>query len=516
MVQSNWRRVKDIFHEAVALPPEQRAVFLDQACQTNEAIRGEVRALLEAETGKLPFLEKPLLTQGFAADAPLKPGDRLGAYQIERELGAGGMGRVYRAVRADGLFERVVAIKVLKHGLDSKNLLVRFQKERQILAHLNHPNIARLYEGGVTEEGWPYFVMEYVAGVAIDRYCRDRWLTVRQRLDLFREVCDAVHYAHRHLVIHRDLKPANILVAESGAPKLLDFGIAKLLNPPSVQSLTLTELGNLPMTPEYASPEQVRGESVTTSSDVYALGVLLYELLTGKRPYSLTGQTAEAVRRIVVEYQPLKPSIAVMGEPPSSDPAAQSPEKRRTKPGPIRQDLAKLRRALVGDLDNIVLMALRKEPERRYHSAEQFSGDLGRFLRGLPVLARKETWTYLTAKLIARYRIAMFAAALAFLLLLAFTAIVGFQHQKVKREQVRATRISEFLKGIFAGTSPFDTGGEKVTALWMLEQAANRGSAPILSKSPIYRPNSTSRSVVLSRSSGSSKNRCRSLNGRFR
>ena len=325
---------------------------------------------------------------------------RLGVYRLIREIGHGGMGTVYLGVRDDDAFQKRVAIKVLKRGMDTDSIVRRFRHERQILASLEHPFIASLLDGGSTPDGRPYFAMEYVEGQPIVDYCDTNRLDTPARLALFRHVCTAVQYAHQNLVIHRDLKPANVLVMADGTPKLLDFGIAKLLNPElGGQTLVPTAPGLQLMTPEYASPEQVRGEPVTTASDVYSLGVLLYELLAGRLPYRLTSRDQADIVRIVCESEPIRPSTAITQidhdwageEPATGEPAHESGEvaKRNRR---VTVDVDRLRRQLAGDLDNIVLKALSKEPQRRYASVDQFSEDVRRHLAGLPVMARKDTW----------------------------------------------------------------------------------------------------------------------------
>src|SRR5579859_6566970 len=358
-----WEQVRDVVDAVLDLPPEARAPYLDQAC-TDPTVRRYVESLIYSCERAGNFLDDPaaamheeILTEPAAG---AWKGRRLGAYQVIEPIGEGGMGEVYRAVRADDQYQMQVAIKLVRRGFDSRLTLARFKAERQILANLDHPNITRLLDGGATEEGQPYLVMEYVRGIPLDDYCDQHKLTVTARLELFRVVCAAVQFAHQNLVIHRDLKPGNILVTEDGVPRLLDFGIAKLLNPEYFQAQLVTKGDWSPMTPEYASPEQVRGETITTSSDIYSLGVLLYHLLCGCRPYRQTTTSWLDVGRQVCEEDPEKPSTAVFrARQPSSgaanDEAAVSPEAvgqaRRTKPD-------ELRRRLRGDLDSIVLKAL--------------------------------------------------------------------------------------------------------------------------------------------------------------
>jgi serine/threonine protein kinase len=348
------------------------------------------------------------------------PSEPVGPYRLLREIGRGGMGVVYLAVR-DDMPQRHVAVKLVHRGMAVGEILERFQRERSALAALSHPNIARLLDAGTTAAGEPYFVMEYVEGRPIDEYCDARRLTLGERLRLFRHVCAAVHHAHQNLVVHRDIKPRNILVTADGTPKLLDFGIAKLLNP-ALGALgdAPTETGLRVMTPEYASPEQVRGEPITTVSDVYSLGVVLFELLTGRRPYRLRTRVWKELERIICEEDPERPSTAIShvddGAGSSASAGDDASGSGETSPGPAssrtpeviglarRERPVRLRRALEGDLDNIVLKALRKEPQRRYLSADQFAEDIQRHLDGLPVAARPDTLGYRASKFVGRHR----------------------------------------------------------------------------------------------------------------
>ena len=371
---------------------------------------------------------------------------RLGVYRLIREIGHGGMGTVYLGVRDDDAFQKRVAIKVLKRGMDTDSIVRRFRHERQILASLEHPFIASLLDGGSTPDGRPYFAMEYVEGQPIGDYCDTHRLDTPARLGLFRLVCTAVQYAHQNLVIHRDIKPANVLVMADGTPKLLDFGIAKLLNPElGGQTLAPTAPGLQLMTPEYASPEQVRGEAVTTASDVYSLGVLLYELLAGRLPYRITSRAQADIVRIVCESEPIRPSTAITqidregaGEaPPTGEPAHESGEvaKRDRR---VTVDVDRLRRQLAGDLDNIVLKALSKEPQRRYASVDQFSEDVRRHLAGLPVMARKDTWGYRTTKFVRRNRAIVGAGVTTFVVLVAGVIATTWQARVARAERARA------------------------------------------------------------------------------
>lgn len=402
MNPERWHQVKQILADVILLDPAERSTSLDRVCGADLELREELRSLLSShEQAGTGFLEDPAV-QSVYVPPPTRAGRRIGAYQVVSEIGRGGMGEVYRAVRADGQFTKDVAIKLVGGGLDSTLVRERFRNERQILASLHHPNIAQLLDGGTTEEGVPYLVMELIEGEPIDAYCNARGLRIADRLQLFRLVCGAVHYAHQHLVIHRDIKPGNILVTNDGVPKLLDFGIAKLVESGGKSGETL----NQALTPEYASPEQIRGESITTATDVYSLGVVLYRLLTGRSPYAVETRTPLQLAQVVCEKDPERPSTAV-GRPPGKNESEQL------------QSPAKLRRELAGDLDNITLKALRKEPERRYASVEQFSEDIRRHLEGRPAIATPDSFLYRSRKFVLRNRFGVGAAVVLAL------AIVG-------------------------------------------------------------------------------------------
>jgi tetratricopeptide (TPR) repeat protein/predicted Ser/Thr protein kinase len=403
-----WREVKDLFDRAVERPEPERAAFLDAEGRRDAALAADVVRLLEAHEEAGEFLERPAVEQLRLSSPPLETPARIGPWEIERELGHGGMGTVYLASRSSDGFRQAVALKVVRRGMDTEFVLERFRGERRILAGLDHPGIARLLDGGSTESGAPYFVMEYIDGRHLLEDARERDLPVRERLRLFLAVCDAVAYAHRHLVVHRDIKPSNVLVTADGVPKLLDFGLAKLLTPDADGADGRTETALRLLTPDYASPEQVRGEPVTTATDIYSLGVVLYELLTGKRPYRVTGRSPEAIARAVCEEEPARPSAAAS--------------------------------ALRGDLDNVVLMALRKEPDRRYASVEQFAEDIRRHLDGRPVAARKDTLAYRAGKFIGRHKASVAATAAAILLLAGAAVTALEQAREARRERAAAER----------------------------------------------------------------------------
>ena len=415
-------------------------------------------------------------------------GRRIGPYRLERLLGRGGMGAVYLASRVDEFEMRQVALKVLKRGLATGDLVRRFQHERQVLARLDHPNIAKLLDGGTTAEGVPYFVMDYVEGEPIDRYCRRHRLGVRERLELFRKVCSAVHVAHQNLVVHRDLKPANILVGVDGEPKLLDFGIAKPLDAGS-RAPALTVSGIQPMTLAYASPEQVAGEAITTASDVYALGVVLYELLTGRPPYRTPRERWLDLAQAIQTQQPRKPSTVVVLEPPRQGKVAElevdlEPEVRD---GPSGRGASprEIRRRLAGDLDQIVLAALAKDPGRRYPSAEQLSADVRRHLEGLPITARKLTFAYWAGKFVRRHKVETALVALVLAAILGFSAAAWKLNNRAVFEQEMAEQVASFLVDLFSASRPDESKGEEITAREILDRGRQqikrfRGSQPRL------------------------------------
>ena len=446
-MKSNRQHLKELFHAAVELAPHDREAFLRTNCAKNDELHREVSALLAAHESAGDFIQQPAMVDvGLIANGEQPntnaavTGQQIGSYQIIRELGRGGMGSVYLAARADESFDKQVALKLIKRGMDSDAIITRFVMERKILANLDHANIARLIDGGTTEDGLPYFVLEYVEGTTITRYCDQHTLNTAERLKLFRQVCAAVQFAHQNLIVHRDLKPSNIIVTEEGAPKLLDFGIAKLLSEATSAEATATIARVL--TPEYSSPEELRGLPVTTSSDVYSLGVVLYELLSGHRPFNFENRTPEDVARLITASQPIKPSVVITRietERHADDPTqiSRTPEAiGRARDGTID----KLRRRLVGDLDNILLKALRKEPERRYASVQEFSEDLRRHLEGLPVLARSDTLSYRASKFIKRHKASVAAALIVALTLLSATIVTGWQARVARLGRARAER----------------------------------------------------------------------------
>jgi len=477
MDPDRWQQVKELFEAARARVPTVRDAFLEERCADDPDLREEVQSLLQAHEAAGPVDRAMDRMSASFRRQPLTEaleGRRIGPYTLVDELGYGGMGRVFLAERADGQFDQQVALKLLGVAFPSPEATERFLAERQILAALSHPHIARLFDGGVTEAGQPYFVMEVVEGQRIDTHCNTHRLSIRERLRLMLDVCDAVQSAHQKLVIHRDLKPSNILVTEGGQVKLLDFGIAKLLDPETIlsQEAPRTRTGRLPMTPNYASPEQVRGTDVTTASDVYQLGIVLYELLAGRRPYSVEDKAPSDVEHIICEDEPDPPSAAVIG------------------PGDISDGIstpAELRKTLRGDLDTIVMKALRKEPDRRYDSADQLAEDLRRFLDDHPVSAHPDRWTYRAGKFAHRHRGGVVAAAVIVLLLIGYGVTITWQSQRTQaaldraqHEAQKSEQVTNFLVGMFERADPYQSAGpaarlgDTLTTRELLDQGAAR------------------------------------------
>jgi serine/threonine-protein kinase len=475
-------RVEDVVAAALARPAGERPAYLDSVCDGDPSLRRSVESRLAAYAP----------TDRAAASSPSGPaahipagedvaGRRVGAYRLVREIGRGGMGVVYLAARADDQYRQEVAIKLMRLGRDTGVARHRFHTERQILADLDHPGIARLLDGGVSEEGLPYLVMEKVDGVPVDQYCEERRLSVPQRLELFLDVCAAVHYAHQRLVVHRDIKPANILVTADGHAKLLDFGIARLLPSDSDTDQTATVVQLL--TPDYASPEQILGGTITTASDVYTLGVLLYRLLTGRHPYGFPTRQPHEMARVICDVEPERPSTlaeALRGDPGGA-PAAGAGSQQAS-----RGSKAGLR--LKGDLDNIVLMALRKDPARRYSSVQQFADDIERHLRGLPVIARPATFRYRASKFIARNGVAVAAGILITLSLLSGIVATAWQARAARLERAKSDEIKDFLVDILNYSNPVlnvsGKTGHATTLTEVLEAAATRLDSEEFSRQP--------------------------------
>ncbi|MFI5181480.1 MAG: tetratricopeptide repeat protein, partial [Thermoanaerobaculia bacterium] len=463
-----YGRLRELFHDAVEQSSAERERLMASLAGSDLDLVSELRSLLEAHDAAGEFVGDGLAVHRQAFDEEVGAslvGRRLGAYRLERLLGRGGMGAVYLGRRVDESFDQQVAVKLLRPEIASPELVRRFRTERQALAYLKHPNIARLLDGGTTEDGLPFLVMEYVAGMPLEEHCAARCLPIAARLALFTTICGAVEEAHRHLIVHRDIKPANILVDADGTVKLLDFGIAKLLEEGSDQTRPLTRAAGY-ATLAFASPEQLTGGAITTATDVYALGVLLYRLLTGHHPYELDGTTQPEAARIVCEVLPPPPSKVVLsaGEPPAG-----IPEPRR------------LARALAGDLDQIVLRALRKEPSRRYASVADLSADVDRHLAGLPVSARPDTMGYRLRRFVRRHRVAVSAATLVSLGLvgglMAYARKAQLARAEAARaevERVKAEQVRIFLGKMLASPDPASGTGRSVTVAEVLDAASGR------------------------------------------
>lgn len=465
-------RVAEAFDRIVDEPASRHPELLERHCGEDPQLRREVASLLRAHRaseGSIDRLDLARAAALLAWDEDRGAIERAGPYRLIAEIGRGGMGTVYLAERVEGGFDQRVAVKLLKRGMDSDAIVERFVTERRILASLEHPRIARLLDGGLAEDGRPYFAMEYVEGETLLSWCDRRRLPLAGRLELFERICRAVQHAHARLVLHRDLKPANILVTADGEPKLLDFSIAKLLAESGGDEAAVTAAGRRPMTPEYAAPEQVRGEPVTVATDVYSLGVILYELLTGWHPYAGAAASRGEVEHAVCATRPPAPSAALTGEQGREDAATRGAR------------LDRLRRRLRGDLDTIVLKALAKEPERRYASVEALAEDLRAYLGGLPVKARPETLSYRVRRFAGRHRAAVATGAAAVLALVAGLALALWQARIAQQERDRAhleadraLRVESFLSGLFEASNPGESRGEEVTTRELLERGTER------------------------------------------
>jgi serine/threonine protein kinase len=485
-----WQRIEALMDEALDLEPGDREAHVRKRADGDEELIAQVLKMLAASDKAETFLDNTNRSDLEAALARMSSAveeesdgdpelERAGPYRLIRKLGRGGMGQVFLGVRDDEAFKRYVAVKIIRRGMDTDDILKRFRVERRILASLNHPGIAQLLDGGATDDGVSYFVMEYVDGDPITKYCDENRLSLPDRLKLFQKVCASVHYAHQNLIVHRDLKPSNILVTRDGNVKLLDFGIAKFLNPDLTgYTLPMTREEQRVMTPEYASPEQVRGNSLTTASDVYQLGVLLYELLTGQRPFTFQTRVQGEIEKIILEQAPEKPSTMIsrvetsVGEVvEGSSPEAVS-SKRRTALGNLRKQLS-------GDLDRIVLMALRKEMDRRYQSADQLQLDIGHYLNGRPVSAQDDTLGYRAGKFVQRNKIAVSAAAIVMLLLVVTTVVAVYsasvterQRQQIALEAEKSREVIDFMITLFDAADPEVSQGRDLTVREMVDIGA--------------------------------------------
>lgn len=454
------RRIEHLFDVSLARSPEDRPAFLEEACR-DPAERAEVEALLEARECAFAWFDD--LADGLASSRrdelarASRVGRRIGAYRTVEQIGRGGMGTVFLAERADGQFEQRVALKLLRRGVESEEAIARFLAERRILARLDHPHIARLLDGGVTGDGAPYFVMDHVDGTPITTWCDERRLPVDERLRLFVTVCETVQYLHRNLVVHRDLKPSNLLVDRDGHVKVLDFGIAKVLEGDPDDAMTRT--GTRVLTPPYAAPEQVRGESVTTATDVHALGTILYELVTGHRPFGRPDDSTAAIEHAILEAEPRPPGRASFGP--------EEARARSTTPD-------RLRRRLAGDVDTICLTALRKSPDRRYGSAQRLGEDVRAHLVGRPISARTDRLPYRVRKFVGRHPFGVASSALVTVLIAGFAVAMGVQSSRVARERDRAELVSGLLVDMLTTADPAESRGEELTAREILDRGRER------------------------------------------
>ncbi|HEM49229.1 MAG TPA: serine/threonine protein kinase, partial [Caldithrix sp.] len=465
-----WDRIQSLFHSASEMRESERDVFLKNECQSDNALYLEVCSLFDEEDklhhllgANKPDINLKSLSQSKFADRLI--GKTLSEYTIQSVISSGGMGTVYKAHRSDGSFEQEVAVKVIHQSLSTAGFMERFRQERQILAKLNHPNIAKLLDGGITEDGLPFLVMEMVIGKNLAEFVEANSLSIEQRLSLFLQICEAVRYAHSHLIVHRDLKPGNIFVTDSGQIKLLDFGIAKVFesedNDLRIQTITFNE--KAPFTPEYAAPEQINGYEISTATDVYALGVILYELLTGMRPYIFKSDQITEIQNVISNVIPSRPSTAIK----------QSTGVHHNKIQ-INQSVKRIK----GDLDNICLKALKKEPLQRYDNVEQMKDDINRHLQGLPVKASGDFLIYRSRKFIQRHRVGV---SLISLFLVVITSVVVFytsmlkkQTEEALQETQKAKAVSEFLGSLFEAASPEEARGKTITARDLLSEGAKR------------------------------------------
>jgi serine/threonine protein kinase/tetratricopeptide (TPR) repeat protein len=487
IAHARWQKIQSLFEEIADSGPAERAARLASSCGDDAELRKSVELLLASDQRT----EDPLMNAiGEAAESLLVEhqdrllGTRIGAYRVVSILGHGGMSTVYRGERDDSQYQQTVAIKVLHYATLHPRLRSRLHSERHILATLDHPSIARLIDSGDLEDGTPYLVMEHVDGEAVDAYCDNRTLFVRERLELFIQVCDAVQYAHRNLVVHRDIKAANIFVTGDGNPKLLDFGIAKLLAPESLShTLPVTRLQERILTPENAAPEQVLGRPITTATDIYSLGVLLYQLLTGRSPYRLLSYSQLQLERAICMDEPVRPSQMVIAKLSGENGSDRSRISDRRGLSPQR-----LRARLSGDLDAIIAMAMRKEPDRRYPSVEAFALDISRHLMGRPVRARQGDWHYYAAKFLRRHVLGVIAVAAVMLGLAVIAGVTLWQNHRIElarqataQERDRAQQVSAFLVDVFSQADPFNAQGHEPTAKDLLD----RGAQSILSNTSL-------------------------------
>ncbi|HXH66239.1 MAG TPA: serine/threonine-protein kinase, partial [Candidatus Limnocylindrales bacterium] len=462
----NWEKIKEVFGAALECDPGRRAAFLDQACLQDAALRGEVESLLSAHANPADLSNSPWPDQ--LVELSLE-GLAIGPYRLVRKLGEGGMGQVWLGEQTDPVRRRV-ALKLIRGGIFSSALLQRFHAERQSLAIMDHPAIAKVFDAGTTAQGQPYFVMEYVEGIPITKYCDQNKLSIRERLSLFVEVCDGIQHAHQKAIIHRDIKPANILVVEidgKPSPRIIDFGLAKTMVPAEAGDTLFTQVGAILGTPGYTSPEQADPtiQDIDTRTDVYSLGVVLYELLTGALPFDLEGikiQSYDKMLRRLREEDPLIPSVKASKDSKTSSSHAQ---KRSTSP-------KQLSTLLRGDLDWITMKALERDRARRYGTPSELTADIERYLENRPVVARPASAGYRLQKYIRRNRVAVSFVSGALVLLLAFTVVQAIQLRRITRERDRANRVTDFMTNMFKVSDPSESRGNSITAREILDKSS--------------------------------------------
>lgn len=460
MDSDKWNTIESLFHRCLQMSLDEQETFIQNLEDEDSALADEVKKLLEAHHSSGDFLEEDVLEEAF-----ISSGDMVGPWKIIREIGRGGMSTVYLATRADGQFERQVAIKFLHGLIPGSSMHRRIQLEQNILARLQHKNIAQLFDAGLTDEGRPYFILEYIDGSPITEWCTEQELSFSKRLKIFEQVCEAVQFAHQRLIVHRDLKPTNILADKNGRVKLLDFGIAKILEEEPTEGAAMTRTGQFLMTPEYASPEQIHGEPITTATDVYALGLILCQLLTGSLPYDVSGKNPIEIGSVISNTSPAKPSSIVSTGTQNNGIQNYYPVKGLKK--------KQLKKKIRGDLDNIVLKALRKEPERRYGSADQLLQDIRHYQKNEPISARPESAGYLTKKFIQRNRTAVSAAVAITIVLIATVIFALIQARTTEIERQKTEQVNAFLQEMLASPNPYEDGLE-VKVIDILDRTAER------------------------------------------
>jgi eukaryotic-like serine/threonine-protein kinase len=476
MDKNIWIEIKTIFYKAIELDQTEREKYLNEVCKSIE-LKNEVLSLIAAHNRSDNFLEEAIIPASNLEDnSRLFIGKHFGKYKIEHLVARGGMGLVYLGVRDEHVKQKA-AVKIINPGISSSTVINRFKTERQTLANLNHPNISKLLDGGITEDGIQFLVMEYIEGVPIDEFCDKNNLSINERLKLFLKVADVVQYAHQNLVVHRDLKPNNILITENGEPKLLDFGIAKLLSPELDKFETVTQRGMWNLTPEYASPEQIRGEAITTSSDVYSLGIVLYKILSGQNPYKINSMFPAEINNIITNTEVIKPSEIVFKSKSSADNVDNNAATIKSK---IEDTNEKIHKRLKGDLDKIVSMAIRKEVARRYSSVEHFAEDIKRYLSYRPVLAHQDSIIYRTGKFLRRNKTKVIPASIIFILINLGLAgilwqgyIAAKERDIAKIEADKSNRIKSFLLEMISSPDPIKDGSE-VKVIDVIEKASSK------------------------------------------